>query len=78
MKTKEVEINGVKIKVPISYKVKSRRKITTNIDKDLFDKIKEIKLTCNRDISEIFDCAFITIFNDKNIMKEFLNALVNY
>ena len=31
-----------------------------------------------RDISEIFDCAFITVFNDKNIMKEFLETLINY
>lgn len=76
-KQQKVMYNGIEIFVPVKYD-NPRHKITTNIDKKLYEEIRTLKTLTHKDISQIFDCLILTMLNNESFTKDFLNKLLDY
>lgn len=77
MKHKIVNMYGIDFKIKAKYE-NPRKKITTNLDMDNYNFIKDINIKTKIEMSSLYDNLIYLVRNDETILAKYLESIKDY
>ena len=77
MKHKTIKVYGINIKIKTKYE-NPRKKITTNVDIENYNFMKDINKQTKIELSTLYDNLIYLIRNDKDILEKYIKAISEY